>query len=87
VARRLRDRPADTVVERVAIAEFTVDEAGKVRDARIVEGDAGEAQREAFLAAIQRAQYRPRFVDGRPVATENVRFRETFRESKQPTGG
>jgi tetratricopeptide (TPR) repeat protein len=87
VARRLRDRPADTVVERVAIAEFTVDEAGKVRDARIVEGDAGEAQREAFLAAIQRAQYRPRFVDGRPVATENVRFRETFRELKQPTGG
>jgi hypothetical protein len=36
---------------------------------------------------MQRAQYRPRFVDGRPVATENVRFRETFRELKQPTGG
>jgi hypothetical protein len=87
VARRLRDRPADTVVERVAIAEFTVDEAGKVRDARIVEGDAAEAQREAFLASIQRAQYRPRFVDGRPVATENIRLRETFRELKQPTGG
>jgi tetratricopeptide (TPR) repeat protein len=86
VARRLRDRPADTVVERVAIAEFTVDEAGKVRDARIVEGDASEAQRDAFLVAIQRAQYRPRFVDGRPMATGNVRFRETFRELKQPTG-
>ncbi len=86
-ARRLRDRPADAVIERVAIAEFTVDEAGKVRDARIVEGDATEQQRESFLTAIGRAQYRPRFVDGRPVATENVRFRETFREIKPLASG
>lgn len=86
-ARRLRDRPAETVVERVAIAEFTVDEAGKVRNARIVEGDATEQQRESFLTAIGRAQYRPRFVDGRPVPTDNVRYRETFREMKQPASG
>jgi tetratricopeptide (TPR) repeat protein len=86
-ARRLRDRPADAVVERVAIAEFTVDESGKVRDARIVEGDATESQREAFLTAIGRAQYRPRFVDGSPVATGNVRYRETFREIREPATG
>jgi tetratricopeptide (TPR) repeat protein len=82
-ARRLRDRPADTVAERVAIAEFTVDEDGKVRDARIVEGDANDNQRSAFLASIGRAIYRPRFVDGKPVPTENVRYRETFRELKR----
>jgi tetratricopeptide (TPR) repeat protein len=83
-ARRLRDLPADAVTERVAIAEFTVGTDGKVRDAKIVEGDATEAQRSSFLTAISRAVYRPRFVDGKPVVTEQVRFRETFREQKRP---
>jgi tetratricopeptide (TPR) repeat protein len=83
-ARRLRDDPPDTVVERVAIAEFTVGEDGRVRDPKIVEGDANENQRNAFLSAIGRAIYRPRFVDGKPVATENVRYRETFREPRRP---
>lgn len=86
-ARRLRDQPADAVVERVAIAEFTVDETGRVRDPRIVEGDANDTQRASFLTAITRAVYRPRFVDGKAVPTENVRYRETFRESKQPSSG
>jgi tetratricopeptide (TPR) repeat protein len=83
-ARRLRDLPADAVTERVAIAEFTVGTDGKVRDAQIVEGDATEAQRASFLTAISRAVYRPRFVDGKPTVTEQVRFRETFREQKRP---
>jgi hypothetical protein len=79
-ARRLRDQPADLVVERVAIAEFTVTAEGKVKDAQVVEGDANESQRSQFLSAIGRAVYRPRFVDGKAVPTEHVRYRETFRE-------
>jgi tetratricopeptide (TPR) repeat protein len=80
---RMRELPAEAVVERVAIAEFTVGTDGRVRDAKVVEGDASEGQKSSFLSAISRAVYRPRFVDGKPVATEKVRYRETFRERKQ----
>ncbi|MBS0394388.1 MAG: tetratricopeptide repeat protein [Proteobacteria bacterium] len=81
-AQRLRDQPAALVTEKYAVAEFTVTADGRVRDAKIVEGDATEAQRALFLSALGRATYRPRFVDGRPAATEAVRLRESFRQPK-----
>lgn len=79
---RLRDQAPALVVEKYAVAEFTVTNDGHVRDAKIVEGDATDSQRAALLSAIGRATYRPRFADGKPVATEKVRYRETFRELK-----
>ncbi|MFO0450650.1 MAG: tetratricopeptide repeat protein [Pseudomonadota bacterium] len=81
-ARRHASLPPDMVIERAAVAEFTVTSEGRVRDARIVEGTASEAQRNAFLSALSRAVYRPRFVDGKPVETQNVRLRQTFRVLK-----
>jgi tetratricopeptide (TPR) repeat protein len=82
VSTRYRDLPAAQVVEKYAVAEFTVTDEGRVRDAKIAEGDATDSQRAAFLAAIGRATYRPRFVDGKPVTTEKVRLRESFRQLK-----
>jgi tetratricopeptide (TPR) repeat protein len=82
VARRHVDQPADAVVETVAIAEFTVTTDGRVKDVKIVEGDANYGQRSALVSALSRAIYRPRFADGKPVATEHVRYRETFRTLK-----
>jgi tetratricopeptide (TPR) repeat protein len=79
---RLREQPQALVTEKYAIAEFTVTEDGRVRDAKIVEGDATDSQRSALLSAISHATYRPRFVDGKPVVTEKVRYRETFRQLK-----
>ena len=81
-ARRLRDQPAAVVTEVFATAEFTVTADGRVKDVRIVEGDANETQGASFKTALGKAIYRPRFADGEPVATENVRVRETFRTMK-----
>lgn len=81
-ARRYTGLPDTAVIERYAIAEFTVTADGRVKDAKVVEGDANEDQREALVGAIGRAVYRPRFVDGKAVDTEHVRFRETFREKR-----
>lgn len=85
-ARRYENLPAAAVIEHYSVAEFTVTAEGRVKDAKIVEGDANEDQQEAFLSALGRAIYRPRFVDGKAVDTERVRFRETFRERRpEPT--
>ena len=82
-AQAYRDRKPGTVVERVAVAEFTVTPAGKIRDATVVEGDASRFQKQVFARALTYAIYRPRFVDGRPVSTSRVRLRETFLQPKR----
>jgi tetratricopeptide (TPR) repeat protein len=79
---RHRDQPASLYVEKYAVAEFSVTGEGRVREAKIVEGDASDAQRAAFLGALAHAIFRPRFVDGKPVATDKVRYRESFRQLK-----
>jgi tetratricopeptide (TPR) repeat protein len=82
LAERYRDQPPSAVTEKYAIAEFTVTAEGRVRDVQIVEGDASDGARGALSNAIAHAIYRPRFVDGQPVATSKVRFRESFRQLK-----
>ncbi len=81
-AERYREQPAALYVEKYAVAEFTVTEEGRVKDVRVVEGDATDAQRAGLLHAVGHAIYRPRFVDGQPAATANVRLRESFRQPK-----
>ena len=80
-----RDLPPSAVIERYAVAEFTVTADGRVKDAKIAEGDATDTQRSAYLSALSHAVFRPRFVDGKPVATDSVRQRETFRVLKPAT--
>jgi tetratricopeptide (TPR) repeat protein len=82
-AEAYRDRRPETVVEHVAVAEFTVTPAGQVRDATVVEGDATKFQRQMLCRALTSAIYRPRFVDGKPVSTPKLRYRETFLQLKR----
>lgn len=81
-ARRYENLPDAEVIAHYAVAEFTVTAEGRVKNAQIVEGDADDDQKESFLSALGRAVYRPRYVDGKPVDTDKVRFRETFRERR-----
>ena len=81
-ARRYVELAPAAVTETVAIVAFTVTADGHVKDVNFVEGDAADTQRSALAYALARSTWRPRFVDGQPVATEKVRFRETFRQAK-----
>ena len=61
-----------------AEVEFTVTADGRVRGATLGANDAGDIAGKAVLSAIKRARYRPRFVDGNPVDTAGVRYKETI---------
>jgi tetratricopeptide (TPR) repeat protein len=82
-AEAYRDRPPEAVVEQAAVAEFTVTADGRVQQATVIEGDAAKTYQRSLLRALTHAVYRPQFVDGKPVNTDKVRFRETFRQPKK----
>jgi tetratricopeptide (TPR) repeat protein len=59
-------------------AQLTVDEMGRPVDVRLTD-DSGDARRaEKTLQAIATARYRPRFDNGRPVATPDVAFSQPW---------
>jgi TonB family protein len=58
--------------------EFTVSKEGRVGEWRTVEKSATEAMEKSTIAAIKKARYRPRFVEGEPAETAKVRYRQTF---------
>ena len=84
VARRYleRDRSSEKLIERKLTLEFTVSSNGDVLDPRVVESDASERMERETLASIRGALYRPRFENGVPVDTANVRYQQTFRDLK-----
>ena len=53
--------------------EFDVDESGFVRDAKVIASDGGDGFEDAALEAVRGFRYAPKFVDGEPVAVEDVR--------------
>lgn len=64
--------------QRHAEVEFTVTADGRVHGATLGANDAGDIAGKSVLTAIKRARYRPRFVDGNPVETTGVRYKETI---------
>ena len=71
-------RPRDQVEVRTVAIEMTVSAQGLPENARIVD-DSGDGKRaEKTLAAVQSARYRPRFENGRPVATPDVGFAQPW---------
>lgn len=58
---------------------FTVDANGFVRDPEAIDVVGGEAFRQAALDAVADFRYAPRFREGEPVASQNVKTRITFR--------
>jgi hypothetical protein len=77
----LRSAPArqDSAPQRYVEIEFTVRSDGHVDRERVLTREPGKSAADETLQALQAARYRPRIVDGKPVDTEGVRFRQAFR--------
>jgi TonB family protein len=75
-------RPDDTQ-EAFVQMEFTVTAEGLVKNARIVETNAYSRHASEILSAIRDARFRPKFVDGAPVETVAMSFREVYRIRKR----
>jgi TonB family protein len=77
----VRDAPAAHAKELQAHyvqLEFTVAADGSVQDARIVERDANDRDAQEIFDAVREARFRPKFVDGQPVAAPRITYREGF---------
>ena len=72
VTHRLMPR-AQVIVRQVNFT-LTVTEKGETRDVVLSGSDANSMQAFQLQQALQKASYRPRFEDGRPVATSGVTF-------------
>jgi tetratricopeptide (TPR) repeat protein len=65
---------------RRTVFEFTVSAEGALQDLAVIESDMSEGQLAQSRRALARAIYRPRFEDGRPVASTGVRFTSEWSE-------
>lgn len=81
-ARTLHLSPEESE-ERFVQLEFTVTSEGAVKDARVVEENASARRASDALQAIRGARFRPKFVEGVPVETTAVTYREVFRIKKK----
>jgi tetratricopeptide (TPR) repeat protein len=73
--------PVDTESHYVQ-TEFTVAADGSVRDARIVDHDTRDRYAHDVLKAVRNSRFRPKFVDGQPVAATGITYREVFWTAK-----
>jgi tetratricopeptide (TPR) repeat protein len=82
---RNASKPVDTLEVRTVVIEATVDETGRVKDAKVVD-DSGDTRRaERTLKALSdTGRYRPRLENGEPVATTGVRFEQPWILELQP---
>ena len=58
--------------------EFTVAADGSVKDARIVDRDTSDNYAQEIFAAVRASSFRPKLVDGQPVAAPGITYREAF---------
>jgi tetratricopeptide (TPR) repeat protein len=65
------------------LVEFSVTAKGEVKDIKVVESDASDRHVKQTVASMERARYRPRFVNGEPVATAGIRHRQIFKTLKK----
>ncbi len=65
--------------EGYAIVEFTVDRGGAVRDAKATKVYGHRTFEKAAIEAASAFRYAPRFLDGKPIPTENVRTKISFK--------
>ena len=77
------DIPEAEVIERYVLAEFDVGTDGRLASVELIDSDASDRQIRETLGTLEASVYRPRYVDGAPVATQDVRFRDVFRERRR----
>ena len=78
--KRYARRPADEVVARTVEIDLTVSAQGRVTGRKLVSNEGDAHMAEKALEAADTARYRPRFVDGKPVETPDVRLTQTYYE-------
>jgi len=61
------------------VVRFNVDQLGRVSDAVVIEADPANLLEERVTRAASYALFRPRYVDGAPVATSGLILRHQFR--------
>ncbi len=71
-------RGAEYFGEGYVIFEFTVSADGTLTDVEIAESEPGNDFDVPGIRAMKKAKYRPRVVDGEPVATPGVLFKTTY---------
>src|SRR6201999_4077416 len=82
LATRNLARPPSEVEDRFVQVEFTVKADGTVKDARVTDSDGTPRQVSQTLDAIGSSRYRPKFVNGEPVETTAMSFRQPFKLRK-----
>jgi len=79
--------PAEQVNERFVEVQFTVTNSGEVSDAKVTDANGTPREVSETLQAIRAARFRPKFVNGEPVATTGMTNREVFRTRKETADG
>jgi len=80
LATRNLARPPQEVEDRFVQVEFTVKADGSIKDARVVDQNGTQRQVSQTLDAIGDSRYRPKFVDGEPVETTAMSYRQMFKQ-------
>lgn len=83
LATRNLQRPPDESEEHFVQVEFTVRRDGSIANEHITDQNATDRQISQTLEAIRSARYRPKFVDGKPVDTPQVSYRQVFIQRKE----
>jgi TonB family protein len=79
--------PSEQVNERFVEVQFTVTNSGEVSDAKVTDASGTPREVSETLQAIRAARFRPKFVNGEPVATTGMTNREVFRTRKESVNG
>lgn len=72
-------------IEGWVLLKFTVTESGSVRDPVVIEAQPQGIFDESARRAVLKFKYKPRVVDGRPIAVPNVQQLITFKIDKKGT--
>jgi len=65
-------------IEGHVLVQFSIDELGRVVDARVLEAQPRGVFERAALQAVERFRYKPRVVNGEPIPVSGVQHRLTF---------
>jgi tetratricopeptide (TPR) repeat protein len=79
---RMKSGDHDDMEEHYVEASFTVTKEGKTTDFTVASTDATDSQQKTVLSALRKARYAPRFEQGEPADTRDVRFRERLLSKK-----